>query len=453
MSQEAQAQPVEYKNERIHAVMLPKEACRIEFRVKAFGSLIESARREALKAVGKEVLLPGFRKGRAPDEMIRKKFPKEVEKELHNKLADAAFAETQRIAKIPILNRNAPVTFDLKSLTDEVAELIFSFETEPQVPSVAPKRFLPKPVARAEVGEKQIDEAIRQMQYYFAEWKPVIDRPIQEKDTILIDLDTIDESSPQRVFNQMRFEVSRERMAEWMQKLVLGAKAGELLEGISEPDANATEEEKKEFAPKKVRIAILKVEEALLPELNEAFAKKVGARDPDHMRQTVADMLGRQADEKARDLLREQVNDFLVEQYPFELPQSLVKTEKDHRFRQLSQNPNFKRDWDKMSQEERKTFEATLSRESEGAMRLFYLSRQVVNDAKLGITHQEVQDVAIATMKTSGSRQMPVDQIPKEVYALAVSKVLLAKAQDFILSQSTNEDAKVAGKAVRSSEV
>lgn len=417
--------------------MLPKEACRIELRVKAFHALIESARREALKAVGKEVLLPGFRKGRAPDEMVRKKFPKEVEKELHNKLADAAFAETQRIAKIPILNQNAPVTFDLKSLTDETAELVFSFETEPQIPSIDPKQFQPKPVPRAEVGEKQIDEAIRQMQYYFAEWKPVIDRPIQEKDTILIDLDTIDGPSPQRVFNQMRFEVSKERMAEWMQKLVLGAKAGDVLEGISEPDANATEEERKEFAPKKVRVAILKVEEVLLPELNEAFAKKVGARDPDHMRQTIAEMLNKQADEKAQDLLREQVNDFLIKQYPFEIPKSLVKTEAEHRFRQLAQNPNFKRDWDKMSQEERNTFAANISRESEGAVRLFYLSRHVVNDAKIGITHQEVQDVAVATMRASGSRQPPVDQIPKEVYALAVSKVLLAKAQDFILGQST----------------
>ena len=37
-------------------------------------------------------------------------------------------------------------------------------------------------------------------------------------------------------------------------------------------------------------------------------------------------------------------------------------------------------------------------------------------------------------MKSHGMQQMPVDQIPKEIYALAFSKVMLAKAQDFVLT-------------------
>jgi trigger factor len=435
VSHTTHAAPAEFKNDQVHVVVLQRPGCRVELKVKAASPLIQAARREAVKAVGKEVLIPGFRKGRAPDEMILKKYPKEIEKETHNKLADASFAEAQKLAKVPLLNNNARVTFDLQKMDNREAELVFSFETEPAIPVIDPKQFEPKPVERVQIGEKEIEEAIRQMQFFFAQWKPVMDRPVQEKDYVMIDLDTIEGETAQRVFNQVRFEISHERMAKWMQDLVIGAKVGDVLEGISEPDANATEEEKKEFAPKKVRISILKLEEATLPELNDEFAKKVGASDVAHMRQSVTDMLNRQADEKVRDTLREQVNEFLIKQYPFEIPHSLIQTEMEHRQRQLLQNPNFKREWDNMPQNEKKSFEIKMAAESTHAVQLFYLSRQVVRNTNIGITHKEVQDEAIATLRAHGvQQQIALDQIPKEVYALALSKIILARAQDYIIA-------------------
>lgn len=433
MTESTPAEPVEFQDDNVHVVLIHKPACRIEMRVKVSPAIIGSARREAVKAVNKEVVLPGFRKGRAPDEMVLKKFRRDVEKETHSKLAEAAFTEAQKLSKTPLLNNNAKVTFDLQKLSDEGAELVFSFETEPSVPSVDPKRFEPKAFERPQVTEKEINEAIQQMQFFFAEWKAVENRPVQEKDYLLIDLDAIeDDETVQRVFTSVRFEVSKERMAEWMQKLVLGANVGDVLEGTSEPDAGATEEEKREFKPKKVRLTILQLEEASLPELNDEFAKKVGAKDVDAMRQLVTDMLNRQLDEKARDTLREQVNDFLIEQYAFEIPQSLTMVEKEHRQRQLFQNPAFRRDWEKMSQEERKSHDEHLTDESTHAVRLFYVSRQIVRNANIGITHKEIQDEAVATLRSHG-QQIPVDQIPKEVYALALSKVILAHAQDYII--------------------
>ncbi len=427
-------EPREFQNDQVLVGLSHKPACLIEMKVRASRPLIQTARKNAAKAVGKEAVIPGFRKGRAPDEMILKKYPKEVEKETHNQLADVAFAEAQKLAKVPLRSNTARVAVDLQKMDEESADLVFTFETEPVVPVIDPKRFEPKPVERPPLGDKEIDEAIRQMQFFFAQWKSITDRPIQEKDYIMIDLDTVDGEKTQRVFNQVRFEVSKERMAQWMQSIVIGAKVGDVVEGLSEPDADASEEEKKQFTPKKVKITILKLEEASLPELNDEFAKKVGARDVPHMRESVADMLNRQADERARDALREQVNEFMLQQYPFDIPFSLIRTEMEHRLRQLMQNPNFKRDWDQMSQDEKKAFNAKLATESTHAVGLFYLSRQVVRSANIGITQGQVQDEAITTLRAHGVQQkISPDQIPKEVYALALSKVILARAQDYII--------------------
>ncbi len=436
MSQAAPTVDLELANENVRVQIHRKPACRIEMEVKTSSQMVKEARKNAIRTVSKEISLPGFRKGKAPEEIILKKFPAEVEKQLHKSLADLAFVSAQKEAKVPVLNNNSPISFELKKFAEEGSDLLFSFETEPKVPNVDPAGFSEKPVARAEVAEKQIEEAVRQMRFFYAQWKPITDRPIQDGDYIMIDLDTVDGETVQRVFHHIRFEVSKERMAEWMKKLVAGAKAGDVLDGLSEADENASEQEKAEFKPKKVRITILKAEEAQLPELNEEFAKKVGATDIDHMRKSITDLLNKQADDKVQNEVREQVNEYLIENYPFELPQSLIDTEKKHRFNQLMQDPKFKNDWTKWSQEERKKFEQKLNDESAHAVRLFYLSRQIVQGAKIPVTHQEVQNEAVSVYQSHGAKNIDPDQMPKEVYALALSKVILAKAQDFIMKKA-----------------
>lgn len=424
----------ELTSEEVRVRVNRKPACRIEMTVKTSAAMGREARKNAVKAVSKGVVLPGFRKGRAPDEMILKKFPGDIEKQRHKALADLAFVAAQKVAKVPVLNNNSPISFDLKGESEEGAELLFSFETEPAVPNVDAGKFAAKPVQRAEVAEKQIEEAIRQMRYFYAQWKPIHDRPIQDGDTIMIDLDTFEGEEVQKVFHHIRFEVSKERMAAWMQKLVQGAKAGDVLEGISEPDDTASEEEKREFKPKKVRLSVLKVEVASLPELDDEFAKKVGAENVAHMRQSITNLLNKQADEKVSSERREQVNEFFIGNYNFDLPQSLIETEKKHRISQLAHDPKFQAKWQKMSADEKKALDQKLADESNQAVRLFYLSRQLVSNEKIPVTHMEVENEAVAIYQSHGGKQNREVELPKEIYALALSKVILAKAQDFVLS-------------------
>ncbi|MCC6128243.1 MAG: trigger factor [Chlamydiae bacterium] len=417
-----------------------KPHCLVELYAKVGPRLIGEARKEAVKTVSREVTLPGFRKGKAPESTILKKYPAEVERELHKTLANVVYAEAQKLANVPLLNRSAQITFDLKSHSEESAEISFSFETEPAIPIVDPKLFVPTPVVKAEVGEKQLEEAIRQMLFFFAEWTLIEHRPIQDGDYIMIDLDTIEDGKPQEVFHHVRFEVSKERMATWMQKLVQGAKSGDMLEGVSEPDDNLSEEEKKEFVPKQVRLSILKAEEAKLPELNDDFAKKVGAQTVEEMRESVAKMLNAQADESAQNALHDQVNEFLASKFPFDLPKSLIQTEREHRLQQMLRDPRFKKRWDEeMSQGEKELLNEKLFEEASRAVRLFYLARSIVHQANLPITHQEVQREAISTMQSHLQREVKPDNIPKEVYALALSKVILAKAEEYVIQNGASE--------------
>ncbi len=423
----------EFKTDQIQGRVLRGPSCHVELDVVAGPALVDKARKNAAKTVNKEVSFPGFRKGKAPEELVLKKFGPQVEKEVHNHLADIAYQEAQKITRVPLLNNNAKISFKMKKLGETEASLSFSFETEPQIPVIDVSNFEPKEVVRPEVGDKQLEEAIYQMLYYYAQWAPANDRPIEDGDTILINLDSMEGDVATPVFDKIRFEVSKARMANWMKELVTGAKTGDVLFGTSKADDTATDAEKAEFQPKKVRLTIVNVEKPALPELNDEFAQKVGAPDVATMRTSLLNMLNAQADEKVKEGLRDQINDFLVDHYSFDLPASLIETEKTHRFNQQMQNQKFKANWEKMSAEEKKVVEDKIVDESSQAVRLFYLSRKIVNDAKISITHQDVQDEAVATMRSFNTNK--IDKIPKEIYALALSKIILAKAQDHLLNE------------------
>lgn len=423
-----------YKTDEVEILVHRKSNCKIELEVKALMPLLEKAQKKALKEVKKEVSLPGFRKGKAPEDLIRKKYPNVIEEKAQKGLADIAFQDALKLIQIPVLNTNTPVTFNLDSMETDHAKFTFSYETEPEIPKVDPKEFQYKEVEKPEVGTKEIEEAVKQIRLFHAKWTPVTDRGVEENDYVIIDLETV-EDNPQTIFSNTRFEVSDKSMAKWMKNLIMGKKSDAVLEGVSEPDEDIPEEEKKEFEPKRVKLTLKKIETAELPPLDDEFSKKLGAPDVEKMKEAIETMLKQKADEKVFREERDQVNAFLLETYPFDLPLSLIQAEKDHRKRQLDRDPNYKARLEAMSDEEKEEADRRLTQQSEEAVRLFYISRQIVRDNDIKVSQREVEQEAIRSMNMFGPANIDPKKIPNEMFALALSKTILAKAQNFVLEK------------------
>ena len=86
------------------------------------------------------------------------------------------------------------------------------------------------------MNDEKVSETIRQVQLFFATWKNIEDRPVQEGDFVLLDVEDLETDPPTSVFSNTRFEVTEKSMAQWMRDLVLGKSAGATVEGISVPD-------------------------------------------------------------------------------------------------------------------------------------------------------------------------------------------------------------------------
>ncbi len=430
----------EYKTGDIHLLIHKRPACRIEFEVEVSPTIVKQAHKQAVKQISKEVTLPGFRKGKAPEAIVVKNYPQQVDKEWQESIANLTFQESSKLTHIPLLNKDTRITFKMQRHSlEEGAKLSLMFETDPEVPSVDVNKIDLKPVKRPEVNDEKVSETIRQVQLFFATWENINDRPVQEGDFVLLDVEDIESDPPANVFSNTRFEVTEKSMAQWMRDLVLGQPAGSTVEGTSVPDESASEEDKETLKPKKVRLHIKAIEKPTVPPVDEAFAKQLGVSSIEEMHQNIERLLTSQAEAHVREKMREQINDFLLNNYLFELPHTLIEKETRFRMQQLLQDSQFQNYWESISQDERKKIIESIADQSRKAVCIFYICRKILTDAKLSVSPQDVPAYPTTPLELLLAPQ-PHSLHPhgtSEIkQAETFSRLLLEKAQDFLISHA-----------------
>ncbi len=428
----------EFNNEQVKVSVHRKAACRVELEVEASASLVKPAQGLAIKAVGKEVTLPGFRKGKGPDELVLKNYPSQIDKKWQEAIAKEAFRECQKMISIPTLNGEMKISFNIKSHSTDGAKLILFFETEPQIPPIDPKSLKLKVIERPAVNEEKVDETIRQLQLFFADWRKVAGRPVQEGDFVILDVDVIEEEPARNIFTGVRFNVTDRTMAKWMKDLILGREKNEILEGISRPDESASDKDKEELTDKKVRLTIKDIEEATIPELTDALAQKVGVRSVEEMKKSVEKLLNKQADDHVQEKLREELSEVLLAQFPFDIPSSLIDRETRFRMTQLFKDNDFQAHWNNMTNEAKTRTVTSIAEQSEKAVRMFYLCRKILSDAGIKISPKDIPSVPHEPLNLVLGPKREIDpQENTEVHqAEAYSRLLLEKAEDYLIANA-----------------
>ena len=176
-----------------------------------------------------------------------------------------------------------------------------------------------------------------------------------------------------------------------------------------------------------------------MPEFTDEFARKLGAPSVDVMRTNVEQLLNQKADGHVQEKLREEVSDVLLEQYRFDVPMSLIDREVRFRMEQLLQDHEYLEHWNSMTPEAKKRSVASVAEQSEKAVRMFYLCRKILADAKITISPNDLPKVPETPLgMLLGDRRDFHPQGDTEVHqAEAFSRLLLEKAEDFIIAHAT----------------
>jgi len=265
--------------------------------------------------------VPGFRKGKAPKDLVRARYRKAVESEALEKTIPKVYKEAiEQEGLDPITQAEIDnVSFEPgKRLSFRaVFEVIPDFK-------VRDYEGLPVPGAEAPPADEQTSERLELLRRMSASLAPV-SREARTGDQVVVDYTIMDadgrEMPDGRVSNYSLplGEIGQRELDEGL----LGSRAGDVKEMmvIFPPEAKD-----KRVAGKKlpVRMKVKEVKETVLPELNDEFAKDLGTDSLESLQARIGRELAEEAERRTRATQEKEAVDRLIERNPFDPPVSMV---------------------------------------------------------------------------------------------------------------------------------
>ena len=303
----------------------------------------ETVRRAYDRLVAKvrgEMVLPGFRKGRVPMNLVIQHvgadyLRAETLEEAIPEWGDEALREAS-------LYDDAVGTSDLKAgPLDETADYTFSIKVQTMpVPRLGEYKGLEVPQRVVAVTEAQIDAQLAMLQERLSKLEPVEDRAVQTDDFVLMDLEGSQDGKlieGAQGADQM-FEIGRGNLIPGFEEALVGAQRGEeVVFDVTFPDDYQAEELAGQPATFKVNVKEIKAK--VVPDLDDAFAADVSEFDTlAEMRADIRTRMEAAAETGARREFRAAAVDKAVAGATVEVPSTMIDREAHHLYHELEEN-------------------------------------------------------------------------------------------------------------------
>src|SRR6476620_205752 len=170
----------------------PKESTGVDrhIQVRVPVETVRDAEEKAARRYASSVRLPGFRPGKAPPAMVKKRFKDAIRQQVIESLVQEAFQEVMDREQLKVASQ--PHVHDLKFEEGEPLSFELHVEVRPEIVLARTEGFR---VTRPQtvVGDENVREQIEQMRDQKASWTPVEDKPAPG-DMVRVQLATADES-------------------------------------------------------------------------------------------------------------------------------------------------------------------------------------------------------------------------------------------------------------------
>lgn len=284
---------------------------------------VEQELARAYRELSSRVTVPGFRPGKIPRRLLEQKYRPEVEADVVRRVQMKAFLEAVSDKKVEAVGEPA------MSAAAVLPGQPFAFTAVVDVrPKVVAQGYRGLALSRvdATVSDQQLEEQLMRLRESKATLAPVVVREVAETgDVAIVDFEaTIDgKPFPGSTGHDIEVSVTPGELIEGHQAALAGvAIGGKATFDYMFPAAYRVEEIQGRTAR---CVATLKAIKArVVPQLDDEFARSVGADSAEALRGSMRRDLERAARERARNQERDEIFKKLVEQNPFELPAAMV---------------------------------------------------------------------------------------------------------------------------------
>jgi trigger factor len=281
---------------------------------------VREAEARALKYYAKRARLPGFRPGKAPDTVVRKRFGDAIRQTVLEEVIRESWetAKTSESLK-PITD---PAIRNLKFEEGSPIEFELHVEVRPELKLERVGGF--KVERRlAPVPESAVDEQLARLQEEKAAWIPVEGSRPSPGQMVRVDVAPIEDGAPGPSQPHDLVLGNNQAIPE-LEERIMSLLPGETAEAeVRFPDDHP--DESRRGQARRVRIALHEVKRQELPPLDDSLAREVGDFESlDALRSAVRQDLERQAAREADAEVRQNLLAQVVEANRVEAPESLV---------------------------------------------------------------------------------------------------------------------------------
>ena len=282
---------------------------------------VKDAEEKAARRYASTVRLPGFRPGKAPATVVRKKFGEAIRQEALESLVREAYQEF--VDKESIKVAAQPHVHDLKFEEGKPLTFELHLEVRPTIVLARTNGFrIERP--RIEVTDDQLNQQLEQIRDEKATWTPVNEKP-QPGDMVNVAISTGTATGESGEPKSYPLVLGAGQAIAGIEDLIMTAAPGETVERpVRWPDDFPDESQRGQS--KTVRITLNEVKRKSAPPLDDALAREVGDFESlEALRTAVRSDLQRHAEQDADVSVRQQLIDNIISANAFDVPKSWVQ--------------------------------------------------------------------------------------------------------------------------------
>ena len=282
---------------------------------------VKDAEEKAARRYASTVRLPGFRPGKAPATVVRKKFGEAIRQEALETLVREAYQEFVERESIKVAAQ--PHVHDLKFEEGKPLTFELHLEVRPTIELARTNGFrIEKPVAR--VTDEQVNQQLEQIRDEKATWTPVSEKPMPG-DMVNAQIATAAAGAETGEAKSYPLVLGTGQAIPGIEELIMSAMPGETVERpVKWPEDFPDEAQRGQT--KTVRVTLNEVKRKSAPPLDDAFAREVGDFESlDALRTAVRSDMERHAQHEIDAGVRQQLIDQIISANAFDVPRSWVQ--------------------------------------------------------------------------------------------------------------------------------
>ena len=268
------------------------------------------------KKIKSNYSMPGFRKGSVPDNIVRKNLGQSIDSNFVDHAINIYYKKALEELKLHPINQGQVKNLDFKEKSDLNFDIEFEVMPEYKIPNYKKKNKIK--TEKYVANDTDISEALKNLQNQFAQAQ-TIDEKIKSGHFVYGDFDKLDDNNEVVKDNTLKnhcIKMGEGLFVKDLEKKFLNKKANDSVDVTIKQDSGNV----------KYRVTINKVEEQILPEINDEFAKLVNEKVSgiDELKKQILENIQNNLDAENKKVLNQKIMDYFVDKTKFEPPASMV---------------------------------------------------------------------------------------------------------------------------------